>query len=371
MAKTALIVYRVDKAITANSGVVQKLAGQVEGLSSLGWEVDYIIHDGTKIYKNQEIIAETSQLMGAYGTKWQFWKHVPAAINQNYDLIIIRYTLMIRPQFSFIKKVKQRYRNSKIVLDMPTYPYDDEWGGLKGQLGLFIDKIYRNKLTNYVNWITHSGLEESIFNIKTIPMGNGIPSHLISSQLPPRKTGVTFNMIAVGKWQFWHGMDRLINGMDVYLRTNPEREIHLHIVGEGPEKAILERLRATLNLKEQITFHGSIVGQGLMDLIDHSDIAIGTLGLHRKGVAFDSSLKHRLYCARGIPFVLSSSDRDFEKRLNFVHYEEPDESNIRIATLIQWYDRLDRALIGEQMMTHARKHLTWNIKMKQLVAHFE
>ena len=371
MAKTALIVYRVNKGIAANSGVVQKLAGQVEGLSSLGWEVDYIIHDGTKIYKNQEIIAETSQFLGALSTKWQFWSHIPAAINQTYDLILIRYTLMISPQLAFIKIIKQRFPKSKIMLDMPTYPYDQEWRGIKGQLGLFIDKTYRKKLSVYVEGITHSGLEESIFNIKTIPMGNGIPSHLIPSQLPLRKTGPTFNMIAVGKWQFWHGMDRLIKGVDVYVQANPEREIHLHIVGDGPEKAILKRLSSTLSLNEQITFHGSIVGEGLMDLIDHSDIAIGTLGLHRKGVALDSSLKHRLYCARGIPFVLSSLDRDFEKRFNFVHYEAPDESNIRIATLIQWYDRLDRALIGEQMMTHARKHLTWNIKMKQLVAHFE
>jgi glycosyltransferase involved in cell wall biosynthesis len=371
LGKTAVIVYRVDKGIVANSGVVQKLAGQVEGLISLGLEVDYIIHDGSKIYKNQELITDTSQLMGAFSTKWRFWKHIPAAINQTYDLVIIRYTLMIPPQFAFIKRIKQRYPSSSIILDMPTYPYDDEWSGVKGLLGLFIDKIYRNKLSDYVDRITHSGLAESIFNIKTISMGNGISTHLIPDQLPSRKTSTTFNMIAVGKWQFWHGLDRLIKGMDVYLQAKPEREIHLHIVGDGPESAVLERVTATLNLDEQVTFHGSIVGQELLDLIDHSDIAIGTLGLYRKGVVLDSSLKHRLYCARGIPFVLSSSDRDFEKGLNFVHYEEPDQSILSITTLIQWYDRLDRALIDEEMMTHAKKYLTWNIKMKQLVAHFE
>ena len=102
--------------------------------------------------------------------------------------------------------------------------------------------------------------------------------------------------------------------------------------------------------------------------MDQADIAIGTLGLHRKNVDLDSSLKHRLYSARGIPMLLSSRDEDFDPQLPFVFYTNPDESDIDIDALIEWYDRLDREEVTENMTTFAKNHLTWNIKMKKLLA---
>lgn len=358
----------MDKGSKANAGVVQKLAGQVDALISIGWEVDYMIHDGLRIYKNQKIIAEMPRGLGVTGTKWFFWKHLLPAFDKGYDLFLIRYSLMIPPQFDFIRSIRQVYPQSKIILDMPTYPYDDEWTGLKGRLGLYWDRKYRAKLAPYIDGITHSGSEESIFNIRTIPITNGIAEYLIAQSTVLKKSSDTLNLVAVGKWQFWHGLDRLIKGMSTYLDLDHQSTVHLHIAGEGPESRALNRLVAELGLDNSITFHGALLGEPLLSLLDQADIAIGTLGLHRKNVDLDSSLKHRLYSARGIPMLLSSRDEDFDPQLPFVFYTNPDESDIDIDALIEWYDRLDREEVTENMTTFAKNHLTWNIKMKKLLA---
>lgn len=368
MANKALIIYRVDKGIRSNAGVVQKLSGQVEALISLGWDVDYIIHDGSKIYKNQEVIGIIPSYWGSIGVKWQFWESLKSALNKEYDLFLIRYSLMIPPQFHCIRSIRKANPKSKILLDMPTYPYEDEWKGLKGSLGLYWDRKYRVQLSPYVDAVTHSGREESIFEIRTIPISNGISDNLISESSNVKKRTDALTLIAVGKWQFWHGLDRLIQGIKSYLDRPHPREIHLHIVGEGPEGKALKYLVDDLDIGSSITFHGALVGKTLLNLLDQSHIAIGTLGLHRKKVVFDSSLKHRLYCARGIPMLLSSPDRAFDSQLRFVLYTTPDETDIDINALIDWYDRLDTEKISEKMITFAKDYLTWNIKMQELLA---
>jgi len=368
LGKRALIIYRVDKGVDSNSGVIQKLAGQVEALISLGLEVDYIVHDGLKIFKNQELIAESPELLGRVGVKWKFWNYLDTVLMGQYDLIFIRYTLMIPTQFVFIQLARKLHPSSKIIFDMPTYPYEQEWQGWKGRLGLYWDRKYRSRLSKYVDGVTHSGKEQSIFEIKTIPTGNGIASSLIADQNNSSKDDSRLNLITVGKLQFWHGLDRLIRGLKEYLDVAHGRKIHIHVVGEGPEKSTLEALCSELHLTENITFHGPVVGSQLLSLIDQADIAIGTLGLHRKNVAVDSSLKHRLYCARGIPFVLSSQDVDFEKDLPYVYYADPDESNIEFEVLIKWFDRLDKAITWQKMTSYAESHLSWKVKMKQIVA---
>lgn len=103
-------------------------------------------------------------------------------------------------------------------------------------------------------------------------------------------------------------------------------------------------------------------------LFNNTDIAIGTLGIYRKNVALDSSLKHREYCARGVPFVLSSDDPDFSVELPWVHYVAADDSAVSLFDLIQfWKNIKKRAVVKEEIRKFAVERIDWYVKLEGMM----
>lgn len=360
------MIYRIDRAQASNAGIVEKMYGQCRALQRSGWYVDHIIQEGTNILMNQEVSGRVNGVLGRIGINWMFWYRLEEIIADSYDLYWIRYTLMIPSQISFLQKIRRRNPYSKIVLDMPTYPYVQEWSGLKGRIALLLDDYYNNKLLPIVDWMMHSGDEKYIHGIATLHMSNGIDPLMIAD-LSRSPKGEVLQLIAVGKWQYWHGLDRVIEGLKEYTRYSHNRAIHLHIVGEGPSLNSLKCLAKARKVEDCITFHKSIVAERLYDLMDKCHIGIGTLGLHRKGVNIDSSLKHRLYCARALPFVISTRDGDFAPALPFVHRISSDDTSVDIRMVIAWYQSLEASQIRQSMADYARTDLSWDAKLKPLL----
>ena len=246
---------------------------------------------------------------------------------------------------------------------MPTYPYELEWKGWKKRLGLYFDRQLRMSVDNYVDYMFHSGEEREIYGIPTLRLGNGItPSDYEKSNIVSRSR---IRMIAVGKWQYWHGLDRLLNGIHSY---SGERQVELKVLGDGPVINDLKQMSTDLGLENQVEFVGVQVGKALDDIFATATVGIGTLALHRKQVAYDSSLKHREYCARGLPFVASSPDIDFSKELGFVHYIPVNENEVDLEKLIDFVDRLDQE-VGQNMKNYAIENLAWSVKFKKALAH--
>jgi len=303
--KNAIIIYRVDKSNPANAGVIQKLQGQAEGLESCNYKVDYLTHDKKNIYLNQTSIHKFSRFQQSKIKKLFFYNYIRALIS--YDLYIIRHTVSTPAFLSWLKRIKSTNHKAKILIDMPTYPYQLEWRGWLGKNVLWMDRNYNQDLHKYVELILHSGPEKSIFAIPTFHMSNGITDSQIVEPLRQSKNA-KLTMVAIAKWQEWHGLDRLLQGLSKY-----QSDYKLHIIGEGPANTSLKSLSVKLGIEEQLVWHGNLVGAALMNICRKADIGIGTLGLHRKNVPVDSSLKHRTYCAMGLPFVLAGDDVDFSR----------------------------------------------------------
>ena len=113
-------------------------------------------------------------------------------------------------------------------------------------------------------------------------------------------------------------------------------------------------------------FHGALSGGRLNDLFNNCDLGIGTLGIHRKGVLINSSLKHREYCARGIPFVYSGSDPDFDT-CNFIKKYEEDESVIHLEELKTFYNKIETIKDPTIIRDHAKNHLSWSHKIRPVI----
>ena len=363
MIKKVLIIYRVDRKEKNNIGVVNKLRGQVEGLQNCNLDVDYVIHDDKFIYLNENRIYKKRKTQIPSFFKVQFYNYLYDL--PQYDLYIIRYGLSTPALINWLKKTKERHPKSKIVIDMPTYPYQKEWDGIKGKLVLAMDDYYKKHLSTFVEVVIHSGNEKEILSIPTFHMTNGVI-------VAPFRERTNYNsanhlqLIAIGKWQYWHGLDRLIEGISL-----SNEKVHLDIVGEGPGSQDLKSLIRRRKLENQIKWHGVLVGSALEMLIDQAHLGIGTLGIHRKGVFQDSSLKHRSYCASGLPFVLSTSDEDFPETLPFVFYVPEDDTFINISKLSSFAERMYTKENSNHMRQYAKEKMSWNSKMKKLIAYFE
>jgi glycosyltransferase involved in cell wall biosynthesis len=164
----------------------------------------------------------------------------------------------------------------------------------------------------------------------------------------------------------WHGLDRVLKGMADYQGN---LKLELHIAGDAGYS--IQKLVRTLKLTDHVVFHGYTTGKSLDSLFDISDLAIGTLGMHRKKLSQGSTLKVREYMARGIPFMISYEDEDLFPGLPYVFTAPPDESPIDMHAVIRFayelYEISGNGLSG-QMRAYALEHMDYRVKVRKLAA---
>lgn len=361
----ALIIYRVDISDIANRGVSKKMQGQIWGLVNNGYEVDNIYLSNHHLHFNEKQFTQIpiSNIRRNWFLFSQFYTKVLGQIDaKSYDLILIRFHALTPDTIRFLEAIKRDNPKIRVIFDMPTYPYDPEFSGIIGNFRLAIDKRNRKKLTGKVDQFLHYGSHGEIFGIPCINITNGILPINTKPKERPRSTSI--RMIAVGKWQYWHGLDRLLYGLVDYNKSSDTQKLFLDIVGEGPDIRTYKEIVATHQI-EGITFHGPKSGAELEELYSSADVGIGTLAIQRKGVEIDSSLKHREYCMRGLPFILGNRDLDFSEDLSYVKYFSGD-GNIDIEELIEWKGNI--VTTSNEIHEYALENLSWENRMKKITS---
>jgi hypothetical protein len=177
----------------------------------------------------------------------------------------------------------------------------------------------------------------------------------------------------VAEVHIWHGFDRLMTGLGEYYKNTPNpRQVFFHVVGgvhpfdmngdsgkvEG-FKSIIERY----GIQDKVIFHGQLFGEELDRVFNQSCFAIGSLGRHRSGITVIKTLKNREYATRGIPFIYSETDSDFDNQ-PYVLKALPDESPINVRQIL---DFIDTHHFQPQDIRRTVEHLTWKIQMKKVI----
>ncbi len=370
-----LIYYRTNKDDLANVGVLKKCLAQVEAFRNLGIQIDLILLSNKGILLNDQLVHTFAKpLLSKSSSKyWFFFFNLLPNISKHlnfevYDFIYFRYALAHPTLIRFLAAAKNQNAALKILAEMPTYPYEKEKKSFLDRLSLFMDQHYRKKLSFYLDGITHYGLESEIFGIPTIPISNGIAVHKIniSTSQPEAKK---LRLIAVANWSYWHGLDRLIKGLKKYYeQKNLETFVTLNIIGHGKAVSQYKDLVQKYDLEEVVRFFPPMTNKQLDDYFDQADLGVGTLGIHRKDIAIDSSLKHREYCARGLPFLLAGKDLDFPDFLFFIKRCVPTDQSIDIYDLINFWKRLkDNENTKGEIREYAEGHLRWEKRMKKII----
>ena len=116
-------------------------------------------------------------------------------------------------------------------------------------------------------------------------------------------------------------------------------------------------------MEQYVILYGKKHGKELDDIFDLCDFGIGSLGRHRVGIDKIKTLKNREYAARGIPFIYSETDSDFDN-MSYVMKAPADESAINIKDIVSFYKELS---ISPQEIRASIGHLSWKNQMKRVM----
>lgn len=276
--------------------------------------------------------------------------------------VFIRYVGMARPCFnSFLSKVKSR--GTMIFMEIPTYPYDGEidLSSFRKAYGTLRERFFRLFLYRYVDKIVTSSLFDNIFKIPTVKISNA-PAYKLPVKSIQSREGL--HMIAVANLAFWHGYDRLIRGMANYYKKPHAEDVNLTIVGKGNLGIFNELVNMVKenSLEDHVRFLGQKKNTELDKFFEESNLAIGCLGCHRKNIYEVKSLKNVEYAMRGIPFVYSESNSDFDQR-PYVLRVPADESDIDISQLLVFVKNLS---LSPADIHNSVKEYTWDNQMKKV-----
>lgn len=260
---------------------------------------------------------------------------------KNPDFIYVRKQILDQDFLGFLCDIKRNNTSCKILMEVPTYPYWNEYP--KNKLGERIieeEKRIIPQLKNVVDLIVDVGNEKELFGIKTINIQNGLDPDLINLSSKKEKDDI-INLIAVAKWRDVHGYERIINSLKEYYREGGEREIALHMVGDGPETGYYQSISNDECIIDRIIFYGYKTGEELEEIYNKADIGLGVFGFYKTGGNYVSAIKCAEYLMRGLP-VISAVDEEYLLSLKGQYFLSfPDDSSpIDMNTVVEFYESI-------------------------------
>lgn len=278
-------------------------------------------------------------------------------IKSDVEFIYVRH---IRPSNAgllwFFEKIKKEIPQVKIIYEIPTFPYDNEVNGLRGKVGLAIDKLYREKLKKYVDIITTYSEDNIIWGIPTLQLQNGVDCASIPVVVPHDGKNDQLRFVAVAQFSLWHGYDRLLEGINLYKNKYCGKyNIEIDLVGDGPLLNTYQKMVEKYDLNKAVHFHGLKSGQELTDIFNNADIAVCSLGCHRKNLFLSSELKSREYLARGLPIVTSTKIDVVPDDFPYCLRVPEDDSPIDINAIISFYESNIKSRSQEALHLEIRK----------------
>jgi glycosyltransferase involved in cell wall biosynthesis len=216
------------------------------------------------------------------------------------------------------------------------------------------------------------GVTGEILHYETARAGWAIPGHVMPNGADPRTIPFTspalptdrVDLLCVASFQPWHGLDRLIVG----FASEPDvTDVHLHLVGDGPALAGLRSFVCEAGLAARVHFHGQVAVEQLGEWYRRAHVTIGSLAPHRVGLKELAALKHREYALRGLPVVLAGGDADFPATLPWTRQVVADDTPVSPRMLRALAHAWSNEARRRQIRAWAEAHITWDVKMPQLV----
>lgn len=286
-----------------------------------------------------------------------------------FNFIYIRKDFCNKKQIDALRQIRTQNAKLKILMEYPTFPYDKEIRGRRRLVALPVDRKNRLDLAKYIDRAVTFSDDSELFGAKTLVISNAIDYDRVKISRQIEHDGV--NLIAVALFGTFHGYDRLLMAMARDKELVQSRKIHFHLVGDGFAIKNYKNIVKKYSLEEYVTFHGRLGGQSLDEVYDICDIAIDTLGRHRVGCYYNSSLKGKEYGAKGLPMI-SGVKTDLDKYNEDFYFRVPaDESPISLKSIISFYDGLvskeSKRHLAERIRNTTQKYFAYDVSFKAVL----
>ncbi len=334
--------YIVDWNLSNDSdGVVKKIRNQIACFEKELGSVDVIDQNSLEYSSWQEICNKGLSLLRLSGIYRGSMLLKSRLSDKNYvqslDYIYIRKFVFTKVGIAMLENAKKCNPKLKILVEIPTYPYDKEFK-IYNMLNRTIDRKTRGLLYKVVDRIVTYSDDVSIFGVQTVRISNGANYSTIQIRQPVQHDGI--NVIAVALFDSWHGYDRFIEGMKRDIDIVKQNNIKLHLVGRGRAVEGYQKL-VDSSISDNVIFYGPKFGDELDSIYNSSDIALDAMGRHRSDVYYNSSLKGKEYCAKGIPSISGvKTELDFMKEADFYFRVPADETPINMSDVVSFYHKM-------------------------------
>ena len=368
------ILFLVYHGFSEYSGISKKIHYQVKGLCENGHDVRLCYYGFTENghrcrYLDEDVLEDYGTgRIAALRQRMDYRCVYDYCIQECIEFVYARSFMNANPWLVHLFK-KLRKSGIKSVTEIPTYPYDHELDSFSFgvRFGLRIDQLFRKQLCQEMSAIVTFSDATEIFGQRTINISNGvdfdsIPFHNYQPSAISHQPSA-IHLIGVAEVHLWHGFDRIMTGIGEYKGN---REVVFHVVGGvDPNRMKLSfvPIIEKYGLQDRIIFHGQLFGEELTKVFNLCQFAIGSLGRHRCGITVIKTLKNREYATRGIPFIYSEQDSDFDHQ-PYVLKAPADESPIDIQQII---DFVDHFTMKPEEIRKTVEHLTWKIQMQRVL----
>lgn len=364
--------FLVFHGFAAHNGISKKIFSQVEALRDCGVDMrlSYLDRrpDGSwRRMAGGEVVEDFGRgIRGKIGKRVRYGSLARYIRDEGIGFVYIRNDHNANPFLvHWLGRIERM--GVKTVMEIPTYPYDNEYlrSPRKRKLRLALDKMFRRAMARRIGRIVTFAEQDEIFGRPTIRISNGIDFDRIPVKEPEKDPSRSLRLIGVADIHFWHGFDRVIRGLAEYYRRPADTPVVFHIVGGGvpSEMQGLRELTAEAGLEDKVLFHGPKSGEELDRMFDEADMGIASLGRHRCGIDRIKTLKNREYAARGIPFVYSETDPDFDA-MPYVMKAPADESPLDIAQVVDFYRRQN---LSPRQIRATVRELSWQSQMQRVL----
>ncbi len=358
-----------------------------QGRTSIGVskKIDMQMEEFQKHYNISELEIETmprtffQRLLGLFPT---------ASIPRNYeqafkeldapDFIYVRRAVADRAYVNFWKRVKRKYPQCKIIIEIFTYPYDkDDFGKWNAWPFLIKELIYRTRLKKYIDKFVTYSADTEIFGVPTICTTNGVNVEnieIVKGEYKEKKV----TLIGVAYMQRHHGYERIIEGMrEYYQDTAHKYKVELLLIGDGPEKERYQQLVKKYRLEDHIKFYPTMSGKQLDEMYNISDIALASFGMYKLGIYEKlGALKTRECLAKGMLLTTGCEIDILDKDYKYVKNFPNNSQNVNIAELIEFYENIkkehtDKAAVANTIRNFAMQHVSMESVMNPIIEYIE
>lgn len=346
----------------SDPGIRDKLCLQYNTLVSSGFQMQYRCLKEKKEPNNLVRIARRLPL--AHRKYHMYYDEIKTA-----NFIYIRKPLLIDVGFIELLKIfKETNGRIRILLEIPTYPYYGEIKELRNLPLKGKDRRACSKLHHYVDRVVTYSRDAKIYGIPCIRISNAVNNKSnrdVGFEADPKSTTRALHVMACARFNFWHGYDRAIEGLkNYYAEGDGRQEVILDFVGDGPSVETYKKLVSSYHLKEHVVFHGMLQGNQLAEAFTICDIGLDSLGRHRAGVYYNSSLKGKEYCAHGL-LIVSGVENELDYAADFPYYMRvpADESPLDFNRIVGFYEQVlkreeSSTMLREAVMRYAREHFS-------------